>query len=33
LVGGSPPAADGLATIVAPATGHLYETAAQDWNH
>jgi Fe-Mn family superoxide dismutase len=33
LVGGSPQAADSLATIVATATGHLFETAAQVWNH
>ena len=33
LVGASPQAADSLATIIATATGHLFETAAQVWNH
>jgi Fe-Mn family superoxide dismutase len=33
LVGGSQQAADSLATIVATATGHLFDTAAQVWNH
>jgi Fe-Mn family superoxide dismutase len=33
LVGGSPQATDNLATIIATATGHVFETAAQVWNH
>ena len=33
LVGAGQQAADSLATIVATATGHLFETAAQVWNH
>ena len=33
LIGESPQAADSLETIVATASGHLFEIAAQVWNH
>jgi len=33
LIGRSSQAADSLATIVASATGHLFDVAAQVWNH
>jgi superoxide dismutase, Fe-Mn family len=33
LIGGTPQAAGSLTTIVATATGHLFEIAAQAWNH
>jgi Fe-Mn family superoxide dismutase len=33
LIGAGPQAGDSLATIVATASGHLFQTAAQVWNH